>query len=76
MNSNFWDHLLNAAGHLLDASSQSQAEAEEAATERKAKRAGSSKRTGPMPTVKVRGFDEKEPCCTATRAGAPSKSGR
>lgn len=76
MNQNFWDHLLNAAGHLLDASKQSAEEVEMERAERKAKRASAGKRTGPLPVVKPRGASFAEPCCTTERVSGPAKSGQ
>jgi hypothetical protein len=63
MNQNFWDHLINAAGHLMDASAREREEREHE-RQRKPKRVKST--SEPAPASK--GFDANDPsCCIAKR---------
>jgi len=53
MNPNFWDHLINAASHLMDAKRMSdaerQAQQQAMAEERRAKRASAARERPPAP---------------------------
>ena len=46
MNSNFWDHFLNAASHLLDANSQNEAELAAMREQKRKAHTGTKKASG------------------------------
>lgn len=64
MNSNFWDHLINAAGHLMDASARDREEREAERAARASQRKPKATKSAPTNA----GFDANDPsCCVARR---------
>ena len=62
MNQNFWDHLLNAAGFLIDANAREQEEREAA------REARGQRKPKPKTATESTGFDANDPsCCVAKR---------
>jgi hypothetical protein len=76
MNENFWEHLVNAASHLLDAKRNSDAErdadAEAASEARRAKREKSTRTPAPSAFSSAPSANPAE-CCIAKRRFKPFK---